>query len=291
MFKGIATAIITPFKNGVTDYDTFRNLIEMQIIAGIDALVVIGTTGESATSTIEEDLQAIGFAQKVAAGRITIIAGVGSNCTQTVLNVIPKVEAMGIYNQMVVTPYYNKSSQRGLISHYKAIADANQSNILLYNVPSRTGVNLDADTVVTLAKHPRIVGLKEASGNMSYFAELTAKLPKEFLLYCGNDDLNHIMMTSGAVGAISVMSNAVPKVLVKQYHTLKAGDYHSSLAIQNNLHPLIKAVFKEVNPIGIKALLAHQGKIENVLRLPLVPMSDINYNELVKVYQEGNYED
>lgn len=291
MFTGIGTAIITPFNDNQIDYDALGAIVENQIAAGIAAIVVNGTTGEGVTMSHQEILAVIRFVYEKVAGRCKVIAGAGSNNTKKVVSLIAEIEAIGITDQMVVTPYYNKSSQAGLVAHYLHIADNCQSNILLYNVPSRTGVNIDVETVKTLAQHPRIIGLKEASGNMSYFARLTAELPADFMLYSGNDDLNHIIMAAGGHGAISVLSNAVPRAVVKQYQALKAGDYSRALTLQNQLNPLVRAVFNDVNPIGIKALMSMQGRVKNQLRLPLVPMNAMHYQQLENAYHGGQYED
>ena len=279
MFKGCATALVTPMNENGIDYNSLKNILKMQISGGVSALVVNGTTGESSTLTKTEKMQLLEFVNEYIntnAPQIVVIAGVASNDTYSIINEIKSIEELGVFKVMVVTPFYNKTSQAGLVAHYEAIANAVSSKILLYNVPGRTGVNMSVETVLKLSEHPGIVGIKEASGNMSYFAQLASRIPEGFSIFCGNDDLNHMFLTSGAQGMISVMSNAFPDILSEQCKHVDSMDWKSSLTIQNRIWEITDAVFSDVNPIGIKALLSIMGLCENWLRLPLVPMSSQN---------------
>jgi 4-hydroxy-tetrahydrodipicolinate synthase len=273
IFKGVATALITPFdKNGKIDYDKFGDLVEFQINAGVNALVVCGTTGEASTLTDEEHREAISFVVKKTAGRVPVIAGTGSNDTDYAISLTRHACEEGADAILLVTPYYNKATQKGLIKMYTEIADSCDKPIILYNVPSRTGVNIEPATYAELAKHPNIVAIKEANGNIGKIAE-TAHLVGDTLdMYCGNDDQIVPMMSLGAVGVISVLSNVLPKETVAICDKFFAGDIAGSRKLQLDLLPLINALFCEVNPIPVKCAMAKMGYTENVLRSPLYPM-------------------
>lgn len=272
IFKGMATAMVTPMKNGQVDYEALARFIEFQIDSGINALVAVGTTGESATLTPEERRQVIRFTLEKTAGRVPVIAGTGTNDTSHALRYSQDACADGADALLLVTPYYNKATQNGLIAHYTAIADAVDKPIILYNVPSRTGCNLLPATVEKLAEHENICGIKEASGNMSQVVELFARCGDKINIYSGEDALTVPMISMGGMGTISVLSDVVPKEAVAMTDAAFAGDYAAAAAWQCKLLPLINCLFSEVNPIPVKAAAAAMGFGDNSLRLPLTPM-------------------
>lgn len=272
LFKGMATALITPMTPTGVDYDALERLIEFQIENGINGLISVGTTGESATLSPEERREVIRFTVKQANGRVPVIAGTGTNNTQHVLEFTRSACGDGADGVLVVTPYYNKATQNGLIAHYTAVADAAEKPVILYNVPSRTGCNILPDTVAALAEHPNIVGIKEASGNMSQVVEIFAKCGDKIDVYSGEDALTVAMMAMGGMGCISVLSNVVPKESVEMTNKVFAGDIAGAAALQCKLLPLINALFSEVNPIPAKAAMAALGFGEEIVRMPLSKM-------------------
>ena len=272
IFKGMATAMVTPMKNGQVDYEALARFIEFQIDSGINALVAVGTTGESATLSPEERRQVIRFTLEKTAGRVPVIAGTGTNDTSHALRYSQDACADGADALLLVTPYYNKATQNGLIAHYTAIADAVDKPIILYNVPSRTGCNLLPATVQKLAEHENICGIKEASGNMSQVVELFARCGDKINIYSGEDALTVPMISMGGMGTISVLSDVVPREAVAMTDAAFAGDFAAAAAWQCKLLPLINCLFSEVNPIPVKAAAAAMGYGENSLRLPLTPM-------------------
>ena len=275
IFQGMATAMVTPMDaQGAIDYEAMGRFIDWQIDSGINALVVMGTTGENATIEPEDQTQVIRFAVERTAGRIPVIAGTGTNNTEHVLRNTREACRVGADAVLVVTPYYNKATQNGLIKHFYTVADASTVPVIVYNVPGRTGVNIQPKTLAALAEHPNIVGIKEASGNMAQMVEMAALCADKVDIYSGEDALTVPMMAMGAKGPISVLSNVVPREAVAMTDACLAGDYRTAAAWQCRLLPLVNALFSEVNPIPAKAATAALGFGEDVLRLPLTPMEE-----------------
>ncbi len=274
VFKGVATALITPLTENGIDYEAFGRLIDWQIDQGINALVVCGTTGEASTLTDDEHRAAISFAVTRAAGRVPIIAGTGSNDTAYALELTRHACEAGADAILVTTPYYNKATQKGLVQMYTAIADESTVPVILYNVPSRTGVNIEPKTYAALADHPNIVAIKEANGNISKIVETMSLVHGKLDLYSGNDDQIVPLMSLGGCGVISVISNLLPKETVELCNRFFNGDIAGAAALQYKYHYLIDALFSEVNPIPVKAAMAAMGFCEDYLRLPLTPMEE-----------------
>ena len=272
IFEGIATALITPITESGIDYEAFGKLIDWQIDEGVNALVICGTTGESSTLTDEEHREAITYAVKRAAHRVPIIAGTGSNDTAYALSLTEFSCKAGVDGVLVVTPYYNKATQNGLIQMFTKIADVSSVPLILYNVPSRTGVNIAPATVKALSKHPNISGIKEAGGNISAVAEIAALCGDDINIYSGNDDQTVPIMSLGGKGCISVLSNVLPKKASEMCAKMLSGDVKGAAKMQLEYLPLINALFSEVNPIPVKAAMAAMGWCEDYLRLPLTPM-------------------
>ncbi len=286
VFQGAATALITPFRNNAVDYETFGRLIDWQISEGIDALVVCGTTGESSTLTDEEHREAIRFAVKRVAGRVPVIAGTGSNDTAYAIELTAFACEAGADAVLLVTPYYNKTTQQGLIASFRAIADVSTKPVILYNVPSRTGCNILPETALALAEHPNIVAIKEAGGNISQIAELAALTKGKLDIYSGNDDQIVPILSLGGKGVISVLSNPMPRATSEICHRFFRGDVKGSLDLQLQLLPLVHALFCEVNPISVKAAMSEMGFGENTLRLPLTPMEEQHKERLLQLMRE-----
>ena len=274
IFTGAATAIITPFKDGKVDFESYKNLIDMQIAGGIDAIVTCGTTGEGSTLTDEEHREVIKFTVDYVAGRVPVIAGTGSNDTAYANDLSKYACEVGADALLLVTPYYNKATQKGMYESFKATADLCDKPIILYNVPSRTGCNLLPETVAKLAEHPRIVAIKEASGNISQIAELAYLAGDKIDIYSGNDDQIVPVLSLGGIGVISVLSNLMPRETSDICKKYLAGDTAGALKLQLDLLPLVNNLFAEVNPIPVKAAMAAMGYGENSLRLPLTPMDE-----------------
>ncbi len=272
IFEGIATALITPITESGIDYEAFGRLIDWQIDEGVNALVICGTTGESSTLTDGEHREAIAYAVKRAAHRVPIIAGTGSNDTAYALSLTDFSCKAGADGVLVVTPYYNKATQNGLVQMFTKIADVSSVPVILYNVPSRTGVNIAPSTVKELSKHPNISGIKEASGNISAVAEIAALCGDDINIYSGNDDQIVPIMSLGGKGCISVLSNVLPRQSAELCAKMLKGDYKGAAEMQLEYLPLINALFSEVNPIPVKAAMAAMGWCEDYLRLPLTPM-------------------
>ncbi len=273
IFRGIATALATPMGlDGAIDYDAYGRLIDWQIESGVAALVACGTTGESATMTEEEHRQVISFTVRRAAGRVPVIAGTGGNCTAKAVAMAQFAGQAGADACLCVTPYYNKATQPGLVAHFTAIAAGSRLPIILYNVPSRTGCNLLPETCRTLAEHPNIAAVKEASGNIAQVVELAALTRGKLDLYSGNDDQIVPLLAMGGQGCISVLSNVAPKEAVALCDSFFAGDVAGAAELQCRLLPLIQALFCQVNPIPVKAALAAMGFGEGGIRLPLTPL-------------------
>ena len=272
IFRGIATALITPFTSTGVDYNALARLIDTQLESGVNALVPVGTTGENATLTASERREVIRFTVERVAGRVSVIAGTGTNNTEHVLEFTRAACGDGADAVLVVTPYYNKATQGGLIAHFSAVADASEKPVVMYNVPSRTGCNLLPKTCAVLAEHPNIAAVKEASGNMAQVVELFALAGDKLDVYSGEDGITVPILAMGGMGCISVASNVVPRRMVDMTNRFFAGDLAGAARIQKELTPLIKALFSEVNPIPAKAAMAHLGFCENTLRMPLTPM-------------------
>ena len=286
IFKGAATAIVTPLTKDGIDYEQFGRLIDWQIEEGIDAIVVCGTTGEASTLTDEEHRDAIAYAVKKVNGRVPVIAGTGSNDTAYAIELTQFACEAGADAILLVTPYYNKATQKGLIESFRAVADISTKPIILYNVPSRTGCNILPATAAILAEHPNIVAIKEASGNISQIAELAALTRGKLDIYSGNDDQIVPIMALGGVGVISVLSNPMPKATAELCRKFFEGDVAGAAKMQLDLLPLINALFCEVNPIPVKAAMAAMGYCENYLRLPLTTMEPEHEAKLLALMQE-----
>lgn len=280
IFKGIATALVTPMTEQGIDYENFAKLVEFQINSGIDALVVCGTTGEASTLTDEEHRDAIAFVVKQTAGRVPVIAGTGSNDTAYAIELSTHAKEAGADALLLVTPYYNKATQKGLVRMFTEITDAVDLPAILYNVPSRTGCNMLPKTYRELAENPRIVAVKEAGGNISAVAE-TINLCGDMLdVYSGNDDQIVPIMSLGGIGGISVLSNLMPYETAKMARLYLEGKVKESAAMQIDFIPLINALFCEVNPIPAKAAMAKMGYCGSYLRSPLTEMEDVNKEKL-----------
>lgn len=286
VFTGAATAIVTPLTKDGIDYEQFARLIEWQIAEGIDAIVVVGTTGEGSTLTDAEHKEAIEFCVKQVAGRVPVIAGTGSNDIAYAIELTRHACEVGADAMLLVTPYYNKATQQGLIASFTAIADASTKPCILYNVPSRTGCNLLPATAAKLAEHPNIVAIKEASGNISQIAELAALVGDKMDIYSGNDDQIVPVLSLGGKGVISVLSNIMPKATSEMCHAFFRGDIETSRRLQLDLLPLVNALFCEVNPIPAKAAVAAMGFCENYVRLPLTVMESENEKKLLARMRE-----
>ena len=287
IFTGMATALVTPMtENGSIDYEAFGRFIEFQIENGINALVVMGTTGENATIEYSEQKEIIRFVVDKVAGRVPVIAGTGTNNTEHVIDNTKAACEVGADAVLVVTPYYNKATQNGLIAHFTAIADASTVPVILYNVPGRTGCNLLPKTAAKLAEHPNIVGIKEASGSMAQVVEQMALCRGKIDVYSGEDALNVPIMSMGGKGAISVLSNIMPRESVAMTDACLAGNYAVAADWQCRLLPLIQALFCEVNPIPAKAAVAALGFGRENLRMPLSRMEDANRQRLLTAMRE-----
>ena len=281
VFTGSCPALVTPFdQNNIINYDAFGRLIDAQIEAGVDAVCVCGTTGESATMSIREHIAAVEFCVKRVNHRVKVIAGAGSNDTSAAVYLSQHAQDSGADALLHVTPYYNKASQAGLIKHYEYIADRVELPIILYNVPGRTGVSFTAETYKVLPENPKINGVKEASGNFSLLAHTRFLCGDDFFIWSGNDDQVVPMMALGAKGVISVASNIVPKVMVKMSHLCLDNDFAAASRLQIQYMDLIDALFTEVNPIPIKAAMNLLGMEAGPLRLPLCDISEKNLEVL-----------
>ncbi len=281
--QGSIVALITPFHaDGSVDYDSLEKLIEFHIDAGTDALLPLGTTGESSTMTHEEDNDVVRFVVEHAAGRIPVIAGSGSNCTQTMLEKSLMYQQLGADGLLLITPYYNKSNEEGIYQHFKTVADAVDIPCIMYNVPGRTGCSISVRNVERLAEHPNIMGIKEASGSIAYASDIAHCLGPDFKMYSGNDDMVVPLMSLGASGVISVWANVQPTLVHDMVRAFLTGDTARARSIQVEGLPLVHALFCEVNPIPVKEACAQLGMCEANYRLPLVPMADANRAQLVE---------
>lgn len=275
VFTGAAVAIITPFTStGAVDYDEFKKIIDHQIANGTDAIVIVGTTGESSTMTLKEHAEVVDFGCSYIAGRVPVVAGAGSNDTAAAIELTREAAASGADAVLSVTPYYNKTTQRGLVAHFEAIADCSNCPVILYNVPSRTGVSIAADTYATLSKHPNINGAKEASGNFSLLAEAMRLCGDDLNFWSGNDDQIVPLMAMGGKGVISVLSNVAPAQTHKLTQLCLEGKFAEASKLQLEYLPLINVLFCEVNPIPVKKAMEILGWKVGDLRLPLVAVTD-----------------
>ena len=287
VFKGVGTAIVTPMlKTGEVDYESYGRLIDWQIAEGVNAIIAAGTTGEGSTLSDEEHRDVVKYTVDRVGGRVPVVAGTGSNdiayaCDLTRFSCEAGADAM-----LVVSPYYNKATQKGLITSFTKIADESTRPIILYNVPSRTGCNIMPKTVAELAEHPNIVGIKEASGNISQIAETISLVRGKIDVYSGNDDQIVPLLSLGGSGVISVLSNVLPRKTVEMCDRFFAGDVAGSAKIQLDLIDLVNALFSEVNPIPVKAAVSAMGFCENYLRLPLTTMEKANEAKLLELMRK-----
>ncbi len=288
IFKGAGVAIVTPFhEDGSVNYEKFTQLIEEQIAGGTDAIIVCGTTGEASTLTHEEHLDVIKHCVEVVKGRIPVVAGTGSNCTKTAVYLSTEAEKLGVDGLLLVTPYYNKATQNGLYAHFKTVADAVKLPIILYNVPGRTGCNIQPQTAVRLCSDvSNIVGIKEASGDISQIVKLMALAQGKIDLYSGNDDQIVPLLALGGIGVISVLSNVAPRQTHDICRKFFDGDVEGSTREQLRAIDLCNALFCEVNPIPVKTALNLMGKEAGPLHMPLSPMEPANVERLKKAMQE-----
>ena len=286
IFKGIATALITPFRDGQVDYEAMGRLIDWQIESGINALVICGTSGEGPTLTDAEHRECIRFAVERAAGRVPIIAGTGSNDTAYAISLTKYACEVGADAMLVVTPYYNKATQSGLVASFNAIADASTKPLIVYNVPSRTGCGIKPETYARMAEHKNIAAIKEANGDISSVVATRALVGDRLDIYSGNDDQIVPILSMGGMGCISVLSNVLPRETVEICDRFFAGDVAGAAALQCKYLPLINALFCEVNPIPVQAAMAAMGFCENSLRLPLTPMEDAHRQVLLQCMRD-----
>lgn len=285
LFYGCGTALVTPFRGNRVDYDALEGLIDWQVESGVDALVVLGTTGEPPTISDSERSAIIECAAERIAGRVPLIVGAGSNDTRRAVSLSMEAQRLGADAILSVTPYYNKASREGLIAHFNAVADSVDVPVILYNVPSRTGLNLAPEVVAELAKHPNLCAVKEASGSLAQLTELARLCGDGLAIYCGNDDQAVPAMALGARGVISVAANVIPAQMRALAADWLRGEVRRSLEAQMKALPLIRLLFSEVSPIPVKAALAMMGRIENTLRLPLCPLAEDKQARLREVME------
>ena len=282
---GCGTALITPFKNGEVDYEAFAALVDRQVEAGIDFLVPLGTTGETPCLEDEERIKVLQIAKAHSQGRPVVVGG-GTNSLQHTIRSMQMLEPYGVDAFLIVVPYYNKPTQEGQYQYFKAVAEATDKPIVLYNVPGRTGANMTAETCLRLAQIPNIVAVKEASGNREQIEKILAGAPEGFQVLSGNDDDTLWMMQQGGAGIISVASNEAPKHMADFIGAIREGDMAKAVALNNELTPLFTNCFGESNPIPAKAAMAAMGLIENELRLPLVPSQQSTYDLMVETIKD-----
>ena len=287
IFNGTGVALVTPFrKQDAVDFSKLELMINNIIDNGINFIVALGTTSEAATMTDTEKSAVLDFIVETTAGRVPIMLGLGGNNTNAIASIINQVSFEGIDGILSVAPYYNKPQQRGLVQHFRYIAEVSPVPVILYNVPGRTSVNLTAETTLQLAEEPNIIGIKEASGNMSQIMEILRCKPESFQVLSGDDALTLPMIAMGATGVISVMANALPKEMSEMVSMALKGNMKKALPLHYRMLPLMNAIFEEGNPAGVKALLEIQGMLTNSLRLPLTKVTKPMYNKLATLYQE-----
>ena len=289
-YQGLYTAIVTPFKNGVVDYDAYKALIEAQIAGGVDGIVPMGTTGESPTVSTEEHLEIIRKCVEFVAGRCQVIAGTGANSTAEAIEMTKAAAAMGVDGTLQVCPYYNKPNQEGVYQHFKAIAEATDLPIMLYSIPGRSGIESAVDTVARLAADcPSIVAIKEAGGSVERVNQLVQALPADFAILSGDDGLTVPFISCGAVGLVSVTSNVAPAEMKALVDAAMSGDGKKALEMQKKYYPLMKGLMSlDVNPVPAKAALALRGDISWEIRLPLVPLAEEKHNKLANLLKSFN---
>lgn len=285
VFTGSGVAIITPFTNDGVDYPALVRLLDFQLENGTDAIIVCGTTGEAAAMSYEERIRTIEAVVRHVDGRVPVIAGTGSNNTENAIAMSRDASGAGVDALLVVTPFYNKATQRGLVRHYTAVADAAEKPVILYNVPSRTGVKCTAETYAALAQHPNILGVKEAGGDLALIQKTRELCPEDFYIWSGNDDETAPIMLLGGKGVISVAANVAPDRMHDLTRACLEGDFVSAGRMQLELRALCEALFWEVNPIPVKTALALMGMCEEVFRLPLCEMEPENRERLAAVLQ------
>ena len=286
IFTGSGTAVVTPFTNDGVDYPAFKKLLDFQLENGTDAIIVCGTTGEAATMSYIERMRTIEAAVRYVDGRVPVIAGTGSNSTGNAVTLSRDAAQAGVDGLLVVTPFYNKATQEGLVRHYTTIADQVEKPLIVYNVPSRTGVKCTAETYARLAEHPGILGVKEASGDLALVQKTRELCPEDFYIWSGNDDETAAIMLLGGKGVISVAANVVPREMHELAAACLAGDFVRGGAMQLKLRKLCEALFWEVNPIPVKTALAQMGYCQEIFRLPLCEMGAENRRRLEKVLEE-----
>lgn len=280
LFRGSAVALVTPFQNGKVDTAALERLVEMQLAGGSSAIIVCGTTGEPTTMNSEERELTVRTVVRAVNGRVPVVAGTGTNCTQNVIDTAKRYEDIGCAAQLVVTPYYNKTSAEGLYCHYMAIAEQTALPIVIYNVPSRTAMDISPEVLDRLAMCEKFIAVKESSYNLPYVMEKIRRVGGRLAFYSGNDDMVIPMMALGAEGVISVVANAVPEMVAHMARGYLEGDQRMALDLQLRLMPLIRALFAEVNPIPVKAAVEMMGLCSGELRLPLVPICEENRAQL-----------
>lgn len=283
IFKGTATALITPFTSDGVDFESLDRILDDQLAGGVDAVVVLGTTGEPATMSAEEKKAVIEFSVKKLKGRLPVIVGTGANSTKAAVEMSVLAEKMGADALLLVTPYYNKATQRGLIEHFRAVADAVHTPIICYNVPGRTGVNMLPATFAELAEHENIAAIKEASGNMEQIEEAIRLSEGKAVVYSGDDGITVPVMAMGGMGVISVASNAAPRFAAEMTSAFLAGDLKKAAKMQLDMLPFVRALFSEVNPIPVKKAMQLRGLCNGLLRLPLTEMTAENAAKLEKL--------
>lgn len=283
MFKGVITALVTPFRNDAVDEESLRRLVNEQIAAGIDGLVPVGTTGESPTVTAEEHIRIIKIVVEETRKRVPVIAGTGANATHEAIELTREAKAVGADGTLQVTPYYNKPTQEGLYQHFKAVAKAVPMPMVLYNVPGRTGCDLLPDTIARLCELPEVVSVKEATGSAQRAAQIIARVGDRLTILSGDDATAFPCYVLGVQGCISVVSNVVPADMAAMWDAAAAGDWNKARQLHYKLFPLSEGLFIEANPIPVKAALAMMGKIADEIRLPLVPMSGANRDKVKKI--------
>ena len=283
IFKGTATALITPFTSDGVDFDSFDRILDDQLSGGVDAVVVLGTTGEPATMTAAEKKAVIEFAVKKLKGKLPVIVGTGANSTSAATEMSVLAESLGADALLLVTPYYNKATQQGLIAHFRTVADAVHTPIICYNVPGRTGVNMLPATFAELAEHPNIAAIKEASGNMEQIEEAIRLTEGKAVVYSGDDGITIPVMAMGGMGVISVVSNAAPRFTAEMTSAFFSGDLKKAAKMQLDMLPLVRALFSEVNPIPVKKAMQLRGLCNGTLRLPLTEMTAANAAKLGEI--------
>ncbi|MCM8761376.1 MAG: 4-hydroxy-tetrahydrodipicolinate synthase [Candidatus Omnitrophica bacterium] len=288
MFKGSMVALVTPFRNGKVDEKALKNIIEFQIENGTSVIVPCGTTGESATLSYEEHDRVIELTVKIVNGRVPVIAGTGANSTDEAIMLTKHAKNCGADASLQVSPYYNKPTQKGLYLHFKAIAEAVNIPIILYNIASRTGVNIEPETFAKLAQIKNIIGVKEASGSLEQMSRMKKLVPKDFLLISGDDALTLPVLAIGGVGIISVVANIIPRDVADMCNAFERGDIKRAQELHYKMLPLVKAMFVETNPIPVKTAMGLMGMIDPQLRLPMCEMEDSNKDKLVKELKAYN---